>query len=103
MLDASACGIPIIANDTMSTTERIEGNGLTYHLNDVGDLNRALLQLGSVETRRTLGLSGARKIVHNFRWETVARRRLSDYERALGIAATLCSQSERKNLFGSAD
>jgi glycosyltransferase involved in cell wall biosynthesis len=103
MLDASACGIPIIANDTMSTTERIDGNGLTYHLNDVGDLIRALLQLGSVETRRTLGLSGARKMVHDFSWETVARRRLSDYERALGIADTLCSQSERNNLFGSAD
>ena len=29
MLDAAACGLPIVVNDTLKAVERIEGNGLT--------------------------------------------------------------------------
>jgi glycosyltransferase involved in cell wall biosynthesis len=83
MMDAAACGLPIVANDTMTAPERLQGNGLAYKLNDVGDLVRALLQLRDQEPRRRLGTNGVQKMARDFSWESVARRRLQDYEAAL--------------------
>jgi glycosyltransferase involved in cell wall biosynthesis len=37
MLDAAACGLPIVVNDTSSLLG-IEGNGLVYELNNVDDM-----------------------------------------------------------------
>ena len=45
MLDAAACGLPVVVNDTLRATERINGNGLQYRLNDVDDLVRVLSTL----------------------------------------------------------
>ena len=83
MLDAAACGLPIVANDTMSAAERIDGNGISYRLNDLADMVQALLALQTPETRRRMGLCGAQKIVRDFSWESVAKQRLRDYEAAL--------------------
>lgn len=82
MLDAAACGLPIIVNDTIVATERIEGNGLTYRLNDVNDLVRALLMLKDPESRKRLGAAGAKKMRAEFSWEALARRRLTDFQPA---------------------
>jgi glycosyltransferase involved in cell wall biosynthesis len=83
MLDAAACGLPVVANDTMTAPERLEGNGLAYKLNDVRDLVRALLELRDQETRHRLGSYGVQRMARDFSWESVARRRLQDYETAL--------------------
>jgi glycosyltransferase involved in cell wall biosynthesis len=83
MLDAAACGLPIVANHTMRATERLDGNGLSYRLNDLKDLQRVLLELKSQQTRVTMGANGARKMAQQFSWEAVARRRLADYQLAL--------------------
>ncbi len=83
MLDAAACGLPIVANHTMSAAERIDGNGISYRLNDLADMVQALLALQTPETRRRMGLCGAQKIARNFSWESVAKQRLRDYEAAL--------------------
>lgn len=83
MLDASACGLPIIVNDTVSVTERVEGSGVTYRLNDEGDLVRALLSLQSVERRKQLGSTGATKMARDYSWNTVAKSRMRDYRAAL--------------------
>ena len=85
MLDAAACGLPVVANDTMTAKERLEGNGVTYRLNDQADLVRTLLSLRRGETRRTMGERGARKMAEDFSWESIARRRIRDYEAALGF------------------
>jgi glycosyltransferase involved in cell wall biosynthesis len=103
MLDASACGIPIIANDTMSVPERLDGSGLSYRMNDVGDLSRVLVQLEELATRGRLGSCGARRIARDFSWETVARRRLADYETALGGTSALRPRSKSSELLNSAD
>ena len=84
MLDAAACGLPIVANHTMSASERLDGNGLTYKLNDRDDLARVLLSLKEQERRQRLGSCGADKMARNFSWHTIAARRVCDYERALG-------------------
>ena len=68
----------------MTAKERLDGNGLTYRLNDQGDLVRALLGLRDAETRRAMGERGARKMAEEFSWESIARRRIRDYEAALG-------------------
>src|SRR5207248_5123731 len=54
MLDAAACGLPIIANDTMSDPARLDGNGLTYRLNDLDDLVRVLESLKRLERRQQM-------------------------------------------------
>jgi glycosyltransferase involved in cell wall biosynthesis len=83
MLDAAACGLPIVVNDTMSAPERIEGNGLYYRLNDLADLIQILQRLHDPVLRRTLGSCGAQKIVRDFSWASVAERRIRGYEIAL--------------------
>jgi glycosyltransferase involved in cell wall biosynthesis len=83
MLDAAACGLPIVVNHTMNAPERIEGNGLTYALNDLNDLIRVLRSLRSNDERRKLGSVGASKMASNFSWESVTRSRIADYEVAL--------------------
>jgi glycosyltransferase involved in cell wall biosynthesis len=83
MLDAAACGLPIVANQSMAAPERLEGNGVAYKLNDLGDLVRVLLELRDPRTRECLGTMGAKKMARDFSWESIARRRLQDYEYAL--------------------
>lgn len=83
MLDASACGLPIVANQSMAAPERLQGSGLTYRLNDLGDLVRVLLDLSDQQTRERLGSAGAQKMARDFSWESIARRRVRDYENAL--------------------
>jgi glycosyltransferase involved in cell wall biosynthesis len=43
MIDAAACGLPIIVNHTLQDRERIEGNGITYQLNRLRDY-RAIIK-----------------------------------------------------------
>lgn len=83
MLDAAACGLPLIVNDTLIATERIKGNGLTYHLNDVDDMVRVLLLLKDPSLRKKLGEAGAYKMATEFNWDSIARRRFNDFKAAL--------------------
>jgi glycosyltransferase involved in cell wall biosynthesis len=83
MLDAAACGVPIVVNDTLQAAERIEGNGLRYKLNDLDDLTWALQQLEDTRLRDQLGCVGAKKMRDQFSWRSLAQRRLHDYESAL--------------------
>jgi glycosyltransferase involved in cell wall biosynthesis len=83
MLDAAACGLPIVVNDTLTARERIEGNGLSYRLNDCEDLIRVLISLRASEKRHELGERGAKKIRQQFGWDSIAKLRLRGYEAAL--------------------
>jgi glycosyltransferase involved in cell wall biosynthesis len=87
MMDAAASGLPIVANNTMTAPERLEGNGVAYKLNDLEDLVRVLLGLRDLETRTAMGDCGAQKMAHDFSWESIAKRRLRDYEAALNPKA----------------
>ena len=83
-LDAAACGLPLIVSDGIVYREHVEGNGIVYKMNDLDDLVHNLLRLIDPEERKRLGLFGADKMARAFSWESVARRRLRDYEAALG-------------------
>jgi glycosyltransferase involved in cell wall biosynthesis len=100
MLDAAACGLPIVVNNTMVATERICGNGVTHRLNDLEDLVRVLRELQDRQTRQRLGSSGARKMARDFSWEAVAKWRLRDYQAALGITESLKPKHATEDLAG---
>jgi glycosyltransferase involved in cell wall biosynthesis len=85
MLDAAACGLPIIVNDMMLATERIDGNGITYRLNDCQDLAEKIGLLIDPERRHQLGSVGARRMAELFSWDNIARRRLADYAARLSL------------------
>jgi glycosyltransferase involved in cell wall biosynthesis len=84
MLDAAACGLPIVVNDTLRAIERIEGNGVTYKLNDLASLQAVLTQLLDPAIRKRLGEVGANRMAEHFSWAALVRRRVGDYRRALG-------------------
>lgn len=84
MLDAAACGLPIVVNSTLRAVERIDGNGLTYVLNDQMSLERTLYSLLDAETRKRLGDAGARRMAEHFSWNALVQRRVFDYRRSLG-------------------
>jgi glycosyltransferase involved in cell wall biosynthesis len=85
MLDAAACGLPIVVNNTLRATERIDGNGVTYVLNDQASLERVLSKLLDSTARRQLGDTGARRMAEQFSWQALVQRRVADYREALGI------------------
>lgn len=83
MLDAAACGLPVVVNDTLRATERIDGNGLTYELNDQASLERVLSGLLDSAARQRLGEVGARRMAEQFSWHALVRRRVADYRESL--------------------
>lgn len=83
MIDAAACGLPIVVNNTLAAVERIEGNGLTYKLNDLDDLVSVLYSLKDVKIREKLGSVGAEKIANNYSWYSLSKSRLNDYEASI--------------------
>ncbi len=82
MIDAAACGLPVVISGRASTTERYEGNGRTYAEGDPADLARVLGELGDAELRLRLGSAGAEKMRQRFGWRRLAGLRLADYEAA---------------------
>ncbi len=83
MLDAAACGLPLVVSNAIGESERVTGNGAVYEENDVDDLARALLDLASPERRKTLGAAGRAKMVDGFSWALIARAIEADYEAAM--------------------
>src|SRR5581483_7421014 len=71
MLDAAACGLPIIVNDTLLAKERIDGNGITYRLNDSADLAARIRILSDPGYRHQLGSIGSRRMAELFSWDSI--------------------------------
>lgn len=88
MLDAAACALPVVVNDTVRAAERIDGNGARYRLGDVADLVAVLLRLSDASVRATMGEVGARRMKEEYGWEALVRTRLGHYEAALTMPAT---------------
>lgn len=86
MLDAAACGLPIVISDRVQAVERVQGNGLVYEENDIESLCVALRRLEDPALRRQLGEAGTRKIRERFSWDRLAQDRVADYESFVGTA-----------------
>jgi glycosyltransferase involved in cell wall biosynthesis len=82
MLDAAACGLPIVISDGVVYRDHVDGNGLVYRMNDLEDLKAKIRKLADLRLRQDLGGAGALKMVERFSWLAHARRRLSDFAAA---------------------
>ena len=83
MLDAAACGLPLIVSDGIIYREHVTGNGLIYRMNDIEDLEDKLFDLREKGKRESLGQSGAQKMRTHFSWHSIAKKRMKDYESVL--------------------
>jgi glycosyltransferase involved in cell wall biosynthesis len=83
MLDAAACGLPLVVSDGIVYRDHVEGNGLVYHMNDLQDLVAVLTRLADSTLRQQLGAAGAEKMRTKFSWLEHARTRLDDFERSI--------------------
>jgi glycosyltransferase involved in cell wall biosynthesis len=81
MLDAAACGLPIVVSNRVQAVERVTGNGLQYAEGSTDDLARALRELEAKDVRRRLGACGIMK-AKEISWLAIARQRVEDYEAA---------------------
>lgn len=83
MLDAAACGLPLVVSDGIAYRDHVNGNGLVVRMNDLSDLVSVLSQLANQDLRHTLGSRGAAKMAALFSWNLIAQRRFHDYLSAL--------------------
>ncbi|WP_240312510.1 glycosyltransferase [Janibacter anophelis] len=80
VVEAMACGTPVVASDSGALPEVTRGAGLLVPPGDAGELARALLRAGTdpalSATMRTEGLARARE----FSWEEIGGRYVELYE-----------------------
>jgi glycosyltransferase involved in cell wall biosynthesis len=89
MLDAAACGLPVVVSDQVVYRAPVNGNGLTFKSDSVEALMDVLMKLREPQTRQSFGSSGALRMAREFSWQAVAMRRLGDYKTALGSNGSL--------------
>ena len=79
-LDAMACGLPIIVNDTVEDGMRLGECSLTYKKDDPEDLASRILELRDRDRRAAMGRIAAARIADHGSWDALARRRVYDFE-----------------------
>jgi len=79
-LDAMACGLPIIVNNTVKDTNRFDGNGLRFKYNDFTDLAEKILLLLDENERSRMGGIGSKRICSYYSWDSLARQKLNNFE-----------------------
>lgn len=82
-IDALACGLPIIINDSTEVNERVDNCGLLFKKNDAEDLANKILQLENKEYREKHSKNAREKAENMFSWAIIARERILDYETSL--------------------
>jgi glycosyltransferase involved in cell wall biosynthesis len=82
-LDAMACGLPLVVNDTVEDPARLGDVGRTFRKDDVEHLAATILELDNPAVRAAMGAAAADRISQSYSWDALARRRADDFERAL--------------------
>lgn len=87
VVEAMACGTPVITSQTSSLGEIANGAALTIDPEDAGELAEAIDCLArSASLRRDLSERGAAR-ARMFSWQRTAREMLAVYARAAGVVA----------------
>lgn len=83
MLEAMACGLPIITTHCEGVDELINGNGIVVDKGDVNNITEAIRRLaGDTETYTQMSLA-ARKRANEFSWENTAQKYLDIYKKII--------------------
>jgi glycosyltransferase involved in cell wall biosynthesis len=84
LVEAMACGVPVVASNTTSLPEAVGQDGLLLPPDDVGAWSSALAALlDDAPARADLAARGQRR-ARQFTWERTARQTVLSYHRALG-------------------
>ncbi len=83
LLDAAACGLPIVVSDRIPPVGQLEGRALTYHVNSMEHLASVFSDLADANRRRSIGHNSAEQLMAHFSWQAISEKRLHDYEGAL--------------------
>ena len=89
LLEAAACGRPIVATDVAGCREVVHhgGNGLLVPARDAPALSNAIMALAGDPARRAaMGAAGRRRAETEFAAERINEETLRVYERALAAA-----------------
>ncbi|TPQ25505.1 glycosyltransferase family 4 protein [Methylomonas koyamae] len=78
-LDAMACGLPIIVNDSAWDREKFAGCGLKFKKGDVKDLAEKILSLSVKELRISMGCVGSSKVIKHYSWDALAKKKLNSF------------------------
>jgi len=84
LIEAMACGVPVIGSDSGEIPNVIGDAGLIFHEGDVEQLTECLqLCCDDVDLRLRLGRQGLQRALKNFTNQEIARRTLEIYERVI--------------------
>ena len=87
VVEAMACGIPVLTSSTSSLGEIAGDAAITVDPTDTEAITGAIVRLGTdAELRRHISERGMQR-ARSFSWEQTARQMLAVYHRAAGVAA----------------
>jgi len=84
LLEAAACGIPLIATPTGNACEIIKYDGGFYVRDDLGDLESVIDTMRTVDRDR-MGATLRERILSGWTWEVAARQFGNMFDYAMGI------------------
>ena len=87
VLEAMACGLPVIATPVGGTTELIE-DGVNGYLVQPGNgsqlAERLCVLLGDSDLRREMGSRGRKLVDSGYNWDDISEKTATVYRQALG-------------------
>lgn len=81
VLEAMACGVPVVAADTSSLRELVAGRGFLVDPKSASDIARGILQALSEKTLREEYVQRASDFARKMTWEQCARETLAVYQK----------------------